>query len=126
MIDELPPLGLLLSRDLLFTTKITTTARDLACLVVVARDAESAATLIAERRPKVVFVDLTMGEPASLSSLLTLRQVAGPSTPFVAFGPHVDTDALGAAREAGCEEVLPRSKFTMQLPSLILNYLKPA
>jgi DNA-binding NarL/FixJ family response regulator len=37
----------------------------------------------------------------------------------VAFGSHVDRDTLDAARAAGCEEVLPRSAFFRDLPSLL-------
>lgn len=33
---------------------------------------------------------------------------AGP--PVVAYGAHVDTEALAAARRAGCVDALPRSK----------------
>lgn len=37
----------------------------------------------------------------------------------VAFGPHLDTDRRKAARAAGAERVLARSKFVMDLPRLM-------
>ena len=37
----------------------------------------------------------------------------------VAFGSHVDRETLEGARAAGCEEVLPRSAFFRDLPSLL-------
>ena len=119
------PVGVLLSRDLIFTTKITGTAREQGRIVLVAGRPDQAATLIAERKPRVVFVDLTAGDLASTPTLVALRQMAGPDTPFVAFGPHVDTPAFAAASAAGCDPVMPRSKFTVQLPDLILRYLGP-
>lgn len=39
--------------------------------------------------------------------------------PVVAFGAHVDTARLRAARAAGCRRVLARSVFFEQLPALL-------
>lgn len=36
----------------------------------------------------------------------------------VGFAPHVDEEAMAAAREAGCDEVLPRSAFFRRFPEL--------
>ncbi len=115
--------GVLLSRDLLFTVKITGTARELGCKVQVAGNVELASALIAEHRPRAVFVDLAAGPLASPEALARLQAEAGAETPFIAFGSHVDADALAAAKAAGCCEVMPRSKFTVQLPDLIRRYL---
>ena len=117
------PLGLLLSRDLLFVTKITGTARALGCRVVVAGDDARARALIAGERPRAVFVDLSAGDLVGPEPLRALQELAGPATPFVAFGSHVDTRALAAARSAGCDPVLPRSQFSAELPALIRRYL---
>jgi hypothetical protein len=35
----------------------------------------------------------------------------------------VDVEALAAAKQAGCDEVMPRSKFTAELPRLIKESL---
>jgi len=43
--------------------------------------------------------------------------------PTVAYGSHVDKARLDAARAAGCDEVLPRSKFSAELPDLLRRYL---
>src|SRR4051794_6495201 len=118
-----PAAGLLLSRDLLFVTKITGTARALGHRVAVAGDAARARDLIARERPRAVFVDLSAGELVDPEPLRALRELAGPATPFVAFGSHVDTRALAAARSAGCDPVMPRSQFSAELPALIRRYL---
>ncbi len=70
-----------------------------------------------------VFVDLAAGDLVSPAALLSYQKEAGPGVPFIAFGSHVDTLALEAARAAGCDPVLPRSKFTAELPELIRKYL---
>lgn len=121
--EPLAPTGLLLSRDLFFTSKVTGTARARGHRVLVAGDPTLAASMIEQWRPRAVFVDLTAGEVASPASLLALRTVAGGNTPFIAFGSHVDRDALEAAAGAGCDPVLPRSRFHEELPKLIDRYL---
>ena len=118
------PTGLLLSRDLIFTSKVTGTARALGHRVLVAGNVALASTMIEQWRPQVVFVDLAAGELALAPALLAFRKIAGPDTAFVAFGSHVDTDALAAAKDAGCDPVLPRSRFSADLPDLIRQYFE--
>ena len=115
--------GILLSRDLIFTSKVTGTARALGHRVLVAGDVSLASAMIAQWSPRVVFVDLAAGDLAQPAALLALRKQAGEATPFVAFGSHVDVDSLAAARAAGCDPVLPRSRFSAELPDLIRRYL---
>ncbi len=117
------PSGLLLSRDLIFTSKITGTARELGHRVVVAGSVPLASTMIEQGQPRIVFVDLSAGDLVSIPALLAYRKIAPAETTFLAFGSHVDTNALAAARSAGCDPVLPRSKFSAELPALIQRYL---
>ena len=59
----------------------------------------------------VILLDLTTGfDPADVVAL-------GP--PVVAYGPHVDGDALDAAVAAGCRKALPRSRVFRRLPDLL-------
>jgi CheY-like chemotaxis protein len=116
--------GILLSRDLIFTSKVTGTARALGRRVLVAGDVALAATMIEQWSPRVVFVDLSAGDLVQPAALLAFQRQAGPATPFVAFGSHVETAALAAARAAGCDPVLPRSRFSAELPELIRRYFE--
>ena len=54
----------------------------------------------------VVLVDL-----ARHGSDVAALRAATPSARIVAFGPHVDDDALARARADGADAVLPRSRF---------------
>jgi CheY-like chemotaxis protein len=116
--------GLLLSRDLIFTSKVSGTASALGHRIVVVGNAESVAAAIEQWQPRVVFVDLAAGDLVAVEALQAYRNAAAPGTPFVAFGSHVDTEALAAARRAGCDPVMPRSKFSMELPDLIRLYFE--
>ncbi len=120
------PAGLLLSRDLIFTSKVTGTARELGRRVMVAGNQALALAMIEQWRPRVVFVDLAAGDLVAAPALLAYQTAAPPGTPFLAFGSHVDTAALDAARAAGCDPVMPRSKFSAELPALIGRYFEGA
>lgn len=117
------PPGLLLSRDLIFTSKVTGTASALGFKVVVAGQVAQALAQIARWSPRVVFVDLAAGDLAASPALLQCQEACGPGVPFLAFGSHVDVEALAEAARAGCDPVMPRSRFTAELPALIRRYL---
>jgi len=114
--------GLLLSHDLIFTTKIVGTARGLGFVMLTAGSESQATELIEKQRPLAVFVDLSSGSMTGPDAIRAYRKLA-PEIPFLAFGSHVDMDLLNAAREAGCDPVLPRSRFASELPALITRYL---
>src|SRR5947209_5919149 len=109
-------IGLLLSDDMLFTSRITGTARDLGLCVKPARSVEALNTLIAQQTPSCVIVDLAHPGLHIVAFLQNLRTTCSPMPRVVAYGSHVDTATLRAAKEAGCEVVLPRSKFVEELP----------
>jgi CheY-like chemotaxis protein len=117
--------GLLLSRDLIFTSKVTSTARALGYRVVTAGGIDAASAMMEQQRPRAVFVDLAAGDLVSPQALAAYRGILA-GVPFIAFGSHVDTAALSAASAAGCDPVLPRSRFTAELPALIERYLAPS
>jgi len=69
-----------------------------------------AADLVGEQADVVV---LDAGRPGVLDVVPSLR------CRIVAFGSHVDTALLEAARAAGVDEVLPRSAFFRRLPEVL-------
>jgi DNA-binding NarL/FixJ family response regulator len=117
------PMGLLVSRDLFFNSKITGTARELGRMILVAGTSEQTLAMIDQWQPRVLLVDLAAGPPASTEAIIAYRKQAGPGVTFIAFGSHVDAQALEAASAAGCDVVLPRSKFSRDLPQLIEAHL---
>jgi CheY-like chemotaxis protein len=62
----------------------------------------------------VVVVDL--GRPRVLEVLSSVTALAPR---VIAFGSHVDADLLEVARAAGCNDVLPRSKFFARARELL-------
>lgn len=120
------PCGLLLSDDLIFTSRITATARDLGLRVVPARSAEDLVRLARQQSPRCVIVDLANPGLVLTELLARLAEACQPLPRVVAYGSHVDTATLRAAREAGCDPVWPRSKFVEELAVALPGWFQPA
>jgi CheY-like chemotaxis protein len=123
MSEEKTPLGLLLSDDLIFTSRITGTARAQGLTVRAARSVEELGALARQQAPTGVLVDL--GNPGlDVPDLIARLKASCPVMPrVVAYGSHVDAAGLRAARAAGCDIVLPRSAFVEQLPIALAEWL---
>ena len=119
-------IGLLLTDDLIFSSRVTGTARSLGLEVKPVKSAQSLKTLAHEQKPTCIIIDL--GNPGlRIDELIKdFKQFISPLPRIVAYGSHVDTATLRAAREAGCDPVLPRSKFVEDLPRLLPEWLSPA
>jgi CheY-like chemotaxis protein len=108
---------------MMFTSRITGTARDLGLTVKPVRSVEALTALAGQQTPTCVLVDLSHPglQPAELMESL---RAACPAMPrVVAYGSHVDTATLRAARQAGCDLVLPRSQFVQELPQALPQWL---
>jgi CheY-like chemotaxis protein len=112
--------ALLISRDLFFTSKVTGTAEALGTRVDVVADAESAAQKLTAGEFRCVFIDLA-DEGLDVAAFFA-RINRDNRPPVIAFGSHVATARLQAARDAGCDDVMPRSRFSSGLPELLKKY----
>ncbi len=118
--------GLLLCDDLIFTSRITGTARALGLTVRAARSADALIELARQSAPRGVLIDLSNPGLVLPELLRRLAELCPTMPRVVAYGSHVDTATLRAAREAGCDPVLPRSKFVEELPWALPEWLAPA
>ena len=118
MPDAAAPLGLLLCDDLIFASRITSTGRALGLTIKQLRTQAELETLAREQTPSCVLIDLA--NPGLVITDLVHKLRAGENSSYlVAFGSHVDAATLNAARQAGCDLVLPRSKFVEELPTAL-------
>jgi CheY-like chemotaxis protein len=82
-------------------------------------DAEFLRT-IAEERPGLILVDLTSRAIPWESWIQVLKTSAATRRiPIVAFGPHVESEALAQARRAGADLVIPRGELQASLAEII-------
>lgn len=117
------PRGLLLSDDLIFTSRVTATACADGLTVAPAKTAAALLALAREGTPAGVIVDLH-NPGLDLDGFLVGLRAACPGMPrVIAYGSHVDAARLKAARAAGCDRVMPRSQFVAELEAGIRGWL---
>jgi len=107
--------GLLLCDDLLFSSRISGTAQSFGLQLSVVRSVSQIQALVADSTFACVIVDLALVGTAIDDLGRCIRNCGAESLKLVAYGSHVDVAQLKAARNAGCDVVLPRSKFVEQL-----------
>src|SRR5262245_32485904 len=106
--------------DLLFTSKIKTTASQLGVSVVFARSAETAIAQMRSTPPTLVILDLNNSRIDPLRTVASMKaDPALSGIPTVGFASHVQVEVIEAARQAGVGEVMARSMFTTKLPEIL-------
>ncbi len=107
--------------DLIFTSKITATARAKGIDAAVVRTQDSLLAKLLTDPVGCVVVDLH-NATLDWSKLFPALGAARPR--FVGFGSHVDVEILKAARAAGCDLVMPRSQFVAKLEADLPKWLQ--
>jgi len=106
--------------DLMFASKIKTTAAQIGVTVAFARSSDAALTAMRANTPALVIFDLNSPRTDPLGTIAAMKNDAAlASIPTIGYASHVQVDVINAARAAGVDEVLARSAFTMQLPDLL-------
>ena len=102
--------------DIFFQAKMLETAKHLGVEMKSFTTGDALLAEVENQQPKLVVVDLNARQ-SPLDAISALRN-RNHSVPVVAFLSHVQTELAGRAREAGCTEVMPRSKFTKELAAI--------
>jgi hypothetical protein len=110
MTDRCPVIALV--RDLIFASRITATAAAVGVPVTLVRDPN---TMDGVPAAKLLIVDLNL-EGAIEAARQWRTVTGGVVTGFVS---HVDTATITAARAAGIDRVLARSRFVEVLPQVL-------
>jgi DNA-binding NarL/FixJ family response regulator len=112
-----PARVLLICSDLFFSTQLRSAAQSAGAQA----DVELSAARIGERTAtaaySLIVIDLEM---TSLDLAAALAALPAENRPHVlAFGPHVQAQRLKAARDAGCDTVVPRSVAAETLAKIV-------
>jgi CheY-like chemotaxis protein len=123
MTESPEPFGLLLSDDLIFTSRIAGAARARGLTLRAARSAEALLEQARRHPPGGVLIDLSNPGLDLPELLRRLAEVCSPPPRVMAYGSHVEAETLRAARAAGCDPVLPRSRFVEVLETDLPRWL---
>lgn len=102
--------------DLFFQMKVAETAKQLGIEFKVATNPDALRSLM-ESEPKLVIIDLN-ARSQPLAAIAALRAEKS-NTRIVGFLSHLQRELAAEAQAAGCDEVLPRSRFTQNLASIL-------
>ncbi len=109
--------------DVFFQAKLMATARQSGVKLAAASSKDSFLAQAAEPEVTLLIVDLNARADA-IAALESLRD-SGNQRPVVAFFSHVQTELAERARSAGCQQVLPRSRFTKELAAILASANAP-
>jgi PleD family two-component response regulator len=107
--------------DLLFSSKIRTTAKQAGVELVFARTPPEILGQTRTLRPSLVIFDLNSAKTNPLETIASLKSDPELSAvPTLGFVSHVHTDLIAAARGAGIDEVMARSAFASRLAEILV------
>jgi DNA-binding NarL/FixJ family response regulator len=107
-----------LVRDLFFRSKLDAVAQSLGAEILYASDLANASRRAVEKKPSVVFADLSDAAFPATDTASKIRE-AVPDAKLIGFASHIDLKPLRAAREAGFDQTLSRSEFTARLAEFL-------
>lgn len=117
-------IGYLLCDDLMWMSRVMGEAKELGCKIIPARTLEQLKKAVATNGVHCVIIDLAQAE-ASLDPATVVKAMKQMGlSRFVAYGSHIETAQLAAARQAGCHPTLARSKMAAELSMLLPEWLK--
>jgi CheY-like chemotaxis protein len=102
--------------DIFFQAKIMETAKQAGVELKAFSTGEALLTEWEKQTPKLVVVDLNARQ--SPMEVIAVVRAGGTEIRVIGFFSHVQTELAQRARDAGCTEVMPRSKFTKELAAI--------
>ena len=103
--------------DLFFQAKLTEAAKHLGVSLRTFATADALMAEIEKEKPKLIVIDLNARQDP-IGAVERLQEKA-EIIPTLGFLSHVQVDLAQRARRAGCHDVMPRSKFTQDLATIL-------
>lgn len=112
--------------DLLFSSKIRATAKQAGIELAFARSPAEVLEQARTSKPTLVIFDLNSGKTEPVATIAAMKSDPALATiRTLGFASHVHTDLIAAARQAGADQVVPRSAFAGNLAEILLSSQQP-
>jgi hypothetical protein len=105
---------LVLVRDLLLSSKIIGSGRDLGIAIRLVRDPRA---VPADARARLLMVDLNLDGAIEFAR----GWLESGKSPVIGFVSHTDAATIDVARQAAITNIMPRSRFFELLPELLIR-----
>lgn len=113
-----------LTKDLLFSSRVTAIAEHLRIELSVVADADELVDRASTDPVKVILVDLSLCGLNAAHLVPQLRMLTPPPGAILAYGPHVHRMKLAAARDAACDDVFSRGEFNRRKDKILTDYVR--
>jgi len=113
--------AVLVGTDLMFGSKVLATGRAVGVAVATTASAGPLAELLDAGGVRLVLVDMTVSLEEACAAIRRAAEHA-PRPTIVAFYPHVQSALAEAARGAGADSVMPRSKLNAEIEAIIRKH----
>jgi AmiR/NasT family two-component response regulator len=105
--------------DLILESRITEGARALGYAVTTAGSTHDVREALSSHSVDLIVLDLQADGVPWKDIVMAASEAANGRLPILAFGQHTRPDLLQAARDGGCDVVVPRSRLVEEFPALI-------
>ena len=110
--------------DIFFVSKIRATGKALGMVVKFPRSAEAFRTIIEDEKPALIVVDLHNDKIDPFNLAKIVKEISAvKDIPLLGFFSHVQVELQRRARDAGYDEILPRSVFARDLANILAGEL---
>src|SRR5215813_6785541 len=108
--------------DLMFRSKIKSTATQVGASVTFVKSRDAALAAMRADAPALVILDLNNPRMDPIGTVTEMKHDGAlAQIRVVGFVSHVDVNTINEARAAGVDEVLARSAFAEKLPDLLVG-----
>jgi len=108
--------------DFLFRSKIRATAKHVNADVQFAQTPDEILARARELKPSLIIIDLNSAKADPVATIAALKKDPElASVRAIGFASHVHVELINAAREAGADQVLPRSAFAGNLAEILAS-----
>jgi CheY-like chemotaxis protein len=108
--------------DLMFTVKIQDAAKRAGLEALFVKSKEQGLEE-AKHDPAIIILDLNNAVLDPLELITALKaDDQSRAVPLLGYVSHVQTDLFRTAQQKGCDQVLPRSAFSQNLPRILQRY----
>lgn len=112
------------ANNMIFTSKIMTALDGMEAEGIKAINSNDIFTKAQEMRPDLIIIDLNLNGIEAPSLINKLRSYeATQNIPIVCYSPTALKDQMKAARIAGATEVVPNSRMTSKMGSILGKYV---
>jgi PleD family two-component response regulator len=109
--------------DLIFSSKIREAAKPLSIDLEFIKSPNGLSQKIKSEKPSLLIFDLNSKSCNPLQIIKDLKSSPElENIPILGYLSHVQTELKDAAVEAGCDLVLPRSRFSRELREILMKY----